>query len=141
MTVAKKPAPGADFAAYACELLAPLGRCTAKRMFGGFGISVDGLTVAIVADLGDGLRLWLKADETNRATYEAAGCARFTYPMAGVPRSMNYYAAPDDAMESPGAMQPWARLAWDAALSARAAASSRPTQAAAKKTAAPKKKA
>jgi DNA transformation protein len=33
--------------------------------------------------------------------------------------SMNYYSAPDDAMESPQLMAPWARLALEAALKAR----------------------
>ena len=39
-----------DFADYCCELLSDLGPCVAKRMFGGWGISVDGLTVAILAN-------------------------------------------------------------------------------------------
>ena len=43
----------ASFTHHCCELFAPtLGRCQAKRMFGGFGISADGMTFAIVADLG-----------------------------------------------------------------------------------------
>ena len=33
--------------------------------------------------------------------------------------SMNYYSAPDEAMESPQLMAPWARLALEAALLAR----------------------
>lgn len=32
---------------------------------------------------------------------------------------MNYYSAPDDAMESPPLMSAWARLALEAALKAR----------------------
>ena len=35
-------------------------------MFGGFGISTDGLTFALVADLGSGETLWLKADDETR---------------------------------------------------------------------------
>jgi DNA transformation protein and related proteins len=108
-----------DFAQYCCELLSAAGPCVPKRMFGGFGISVEGLTIAIVADLGGGEVLWLKADEASRAQFEAAGCARFTYPAKGVDRSMNYYSAPDEAMESHDAMRPWARLALDNALKAR----------------------
>ena len=112
-----------DFADYCCELLASVGPCQPKRMFGGWGISIDGLTIAIVTDLGSGDKLWLKADEASRSLFEAAGCGRFTYPMrkgdALVSRSMNYYSAPDDAMDSPHAMAPWARLALDSALKAR----------------------
>ena len=113
-----------DFADYCCELLASAGPCQPKRMFGGWGISIDGLTIAIVTDLGSGDKLWLKADEASRSQFEAAGCGRFTYPMrkgeALVSRSMNYYSAPDDAMDSPHAMAPWARLTLDSALKARA---------------------
>ncbi len=109
-----------DFANYCCDLLTSVGRCVPKRMFGGFGISTDGLTIAILADLGDGEKLWLKGDAFTRARYEAAGCKIFTYPMKGVPRSMNYFSAPEEAMDSPDAMRPWATLALDCALRARA---------------------
>lgn len=117
------PAP---FAHYCCELLASAGPCVAKRMFGGWGISIDGLTLAIVADLGGGEKLWLKASDDTRTQWEAAGCARFTYTSTKdgqpVARGMNYYSAPEEAMDSPHAMAPWARLALDAALAARAPA-------------------
>jgi DNA transformation protein len=107
------------FADYCCELLVSLGPCRAKRMFGGWGISCDGLTVAIIADLGDGDTLWLKASADTRTIFEAEGCKRFIYTAKGVARGMNYYSAPADAMESPALMQDWARLAWQAALAAR----------------------
>lgn len=97
-------------------------------MFGGWGISVDGLSVAILADLGQGDVLWLKADEHNRAEFEAAGCARFTYLAKGQTKSMNYYGAPAEAMESLALMRPWAKLAWDAALRANAKKSAQPAR-------------
>ncbi len=119
--MASIPAP---FAHYCCELLSSAGPCVAKRMFGGWGISTDGLTLAIVADLGVGEILWLKARDDTRARWAAAGCTRFTYISTKdgqpVARGMNYYSAPEDAMDSPHAMAPWARLALDAALAARA---------------------
>jgi len=85
-----------------------------------------------VADLGQGLQLWLKADDASRAQFESAGCTRFIYQAAGVAKSMNYYSAPDAAMESPDAMRPWARLALDSALKARMA-SAKSTRVATKK--------
>jgi DNA transformation protein len=109
----------ADFADYCCELLGGLGPCVAKRMFGGFGISVDGLTVAILANLGEGDTLWLKANAETAVQFEAEGCARFTYGSKTGTRGINYYAAPADAMESPALMLPWARLAMQAALQAK----------------------
>jgi DNA transformation protein len=88
-------------------------------MFGGWGISTEGLTVAILADLGQGEILWLKANEESRPHFETQGCARFTYLVQGQLKSMNYYSAPADAMESPALMAPWARLAMQAALIAK----------------------
>lgn len=115
-----------DFAHYCCELLASVGPCVPKRMFGGWGISVDGLTIAIVADLGDGETLWLKADSDSSQRYEAAGCQRFMYDTKRGRRGVNYYSAPEDALESPQLMAPWARQALDWALKAQSAKPARP---------------
>lgn len=112
-----------SFANYCCELLASVGPCTAKRMFGGFGISTGGLSIALIADLGEGEKLWLKADKDTRHLFEAAGCERFVYSVTQngvkVAKSMNHYSAPEETMESPELMAPWARLALDCALKAR----------------------
>ena len=112
-----------EFANHCCDLLASVGRCVPKRMFGGYGISTNGMTIAILADLGDGEKLWLKGDDSTRSRYEASGCKIFTYRMKDVPRSMNYFSSPEEAMDSPDAMRPWAALALDCALRARAAKS------------------
>jgi DNA transformation protein len=88
-------------------------------MFGAYGISTEGLTLAILADLGSGEKLWLKASETSRPAFEDAGCERFVYLAKGKPMSMNYYSVPDEALESPQSMAPWARMALEAALAAR----------------------
>ncbi len=112
-------APTHEFADYCCELLSSVGHCVAKRMFGGYGISTEGLTVALLADLGGGELLWLKACDSSQATFEAAGCQRFEYHAKKKPMSMNYYSAPDEAMESAHMMAPWAQLALEAALKAR----------------------
>lgn len=108
-------AASSDFVDYCLELLSGVGPCAAKRMFGGWGIALDGLNLALVADLGNGEKLWLKADADNQSRFEAQGCQRFGMTMVkkGVPvaASMGYYSAPVDAMESASAMAPWARLA------------------------------
>jgi DNA transformation protein len=105
-----------ELAAHCLELLAPLGTCRARRMFGGHGIYVDDLFVALIAFD----RLYLKADELTRATFVAAGCERFVYDSADKKVSVGYWTVPAEAMESPALMQPWARLAMAAALRARA---------------------
>jgi DNA transformation protein and related proteins len=108
-----------EFADYCCELLSSQGPCTARRMFGGWGIHIDGLTIAILADLGGGATLWLKSAPDNAQRYTDAGCQRFEYAAKDKTMRMNYYSAPADAMESPPLMAPWARLALEAALLAR----------------------
>jgi DNA transformation protein len=125
-----------EFANYCCELLSSVGACVAKRMFGGYGISTDGLSIAILADLGQGERLWLKASEQSIAQFEQAGCARFTYLAKGQPKSMSYYSAPESAMDSIAEMAPWARLALEAALASRMPKKKAPTKVASS----PKKK-
>jgi DNA transformation protein len=131
------PAPASEFALYCCELLSTMGPCVARRMFGAYGISTEGLTLAILADLGSGEKLWLKADEASRPVFENAGCERFVYLAKGKPMSMNYYSVPDDALESPQLMAPWARLALEAALGAR---ESKPVTKSVRKTTSKKKK-
>ena len=99
--------------------MASAGPYVAKRMFGGFGTSTDGLTIAILADLDECERLWLKGNHSARSQYETAGYKMFTYPMKGVPRNMNYFSSPEEATDSPDAMRPWAALALDCALQAK----------------------
>lgn len=106
-----------EFVAHCRELLAPLGAVRSRRMFGGHGFYVDDLFIALIA-FG---RLYLKVDERSRARFEAVGCEPFVYEGKGKPVTMGYFTAPEEAIESPALMQPWARLALDAAVRARAA--------------------
>ena len=131
MPATTNPVINRQFADYCCDLLSTQGPCVAKRMFGGWGISVDGLTFAIIADLGGGDKLWLKADDDVRSHFEASGCERFVYVGKSKTASMGYYTAPEDAMDSQDAMRPWARLSLECAL--RAKAPKVPTKRAAKK--------
>jgi DNA transformation protein len=102
------------------ELLAPLGAVRSRRMFGGWGIYLDDLFVAIVAFE----QLYLKTDESTRPAFEAAGCSPFVYDAKSGAVAMSYWTVPAEAMESPQLMQPWARQAIEAALRARAAKAS-----------------
>lgn len=112
-----------EFVTHCLDLLSPVGPCVAKRMFGGWGISHDGLTFAIIADLGAGERLYLKTEADTRARFEAEGGRQFVYEAKGKPMAMGYHTAPDDTMESAALMRPWALLAWATAVRAQAAKS------------------
>jgi DNA transformation protein len=111
-----------DFVTHCIELLSPLGAVRARRMFGGHGLYVDERFVAIIS----GQRLYLKTDEMTRGTFVAARCTPFEYRARDDKRQvMSYWTAPDEAMDSPAAMLPWARLALAAALRAAIATAPR----------------
>lgn len=101
-----------DFVDYVMELLGPFGTVAARRMFGGHGVYLDGLMFAIVVED----TLYLKADEINRIEFEQAGCEIFGYAREGKRATLNFFRAPEDAMDSPELMLPWARTAYAAAL-------------------------
>jgi len=110
-------ASSSDFVNHVSELLAPAGHVVTKRMFGGHGIYIDGLFMAIIAwD-----ELYLKADDISKAAFDAESCAPFVYSKDGKEMTMNYRRAPDEAMDAPHLMLPWARRAVEAALRSRAA--------------------
>ena len=103
------------------ELLEPVGRVTVRRMFGGAGLYVDGLIVGLEVEG----TLFLKTDEQTRQAFADAGGMPFVYDGKGKPITMSYWTAPDDAMDSPEAMLPWARLALAAALRSAASKSAK----------------
>lgn len=105
------------FVAHCVELLAPLGAVRVRRMFGGWGFYVDEVFMAILADE----RLYLKTDVDSRAAFEHAGCQPFVYDGKTGAVALGYWSAPAEALDSPPGMAPWARLALQAALEARAA--------------------
>lgn len=108
----RMPGTRDHFVEHCLELIAPFGHARARRMFGGHGLYVDGSFIAIVATD----RLYLKVDATSRARFQAAGCEPFVYDAKSRPISLGYFTVPDEALDSALAMQPWARLALEAAL-------------------------
>ncbi len=105
-----------EFIDYVMELLGPFGTVRTRRMFGGHGVYLDGLMFALVFDDA----LYLKADEMNRVEFEQAGCEMFGYARQGRRATLNFFRAPEDAMDSAQLMLPWARTAYAAALRANA---------------------
>ena len=101
-----------EFIDYVMELLGPFGTVRTRRMFGGYGVYLDGLMFAIVSQD----TLYLKADEMNRVEFEQAGCESFGYARKGKRATLNFFRTPEEAMESPELMLPWARTAYAAAL-------------------------
>jgi DNA transformation protein len=86
-------------------------------MFGGWGLYVDEIFIAIIASE----RLYLKTSDTSRPQFQAAGCEPFVYDAKNGSVALSYWSAPAEALDSPALMAPWARLALQAALASRAA--------------------
>lgn len=110
------------YAAHCVELLAPLGPAQARRMFGGWGLYVDGLMVGLIAQE----QVYFKTDALTRPRWNAAGGRPFVYLRrkpdgAAASTAISYWTPPDAALESPALLLPWGRLALEAALRARAA--------------------
>jgi DNA transformation protein len=104
------------------ELLAPLGTVRARPMFGGHGLTLDGHFIALIAFD----RLYLKTDALSRPRFAEAECEPFVYEGKGRPVTMSYWSVPAPALESPDLMRPWALLALDAALRAKAGKKPKP---------------
>jgi DNA transformation protein and related proteins len=123
------------FVAHVLELLAPLGTVRARKMFGGWGISCDGLSIGLIA----WERLYLKVNASTKPVFAQAGCEPFVYDGKHKPIEMSYWTVPPDAMDAPHLMAPWARLAMQAALAAaNAKAAKKPGKTATAKLSKPK---
>lgn len=95
------------------EQLRQTGTVTARSMFGGTGLYLDGLFFALIDDD----VLYLKVDDTNRPDFTAAGSGPFR--PYGDERAMQYYEVPGDVLEDPAALAVWAGKAVDVARRAR----------------------
>jgi DNA transformation protein len=101
--------------AYVLELLAPLGAVSARRMFGGTGLFQDGMMFGLIARD----ELFFKVGDANRAGYEAAGEAPFSYDTKHGSHTLgSYWHCPPDLFDDAETFQVWARQAIEAALAA-----------------------
>lgn len=105
-----------DFIDHVVDLMGAFGPVEARRMFGGWGLYHRELFFALVLEE----VLYLKTDAMNVAAFEAAGLEPFVYRGRRGEVAFQYRRAPDEALESPHAMAQWARLAYAAAVRARA---------------------
>lgn len=105
------------YVAHALDLLSLAGPVLPRALFGGHGIYHRGVMFALVDDD----ELYLKTDDETRERFVAAGCVEWVYRGAPPGMRTSYFRPPEDALEDPEAMLPWARLAIGAALRAQAA--------------------
>ena len=111
------------------ELFAPFGAIDIKRMFGGFALSADGLTFALV--MRD--QLYLKADAETMSWFELEGSAPFSYEAKGRPRVLtSYWRMPERLYDDPDETAEWARAALAVAHRSAATKAAKPRKTAAK---------
>ena len=113
------------------DLFADFGPVTIRRMFSGYGISVDGVNFALALRAG----LYFRADEQNIPQFEAEGSGPFQYQQRKTAKTVtvnSYWQLPARLFDDSEDLASWARAALAAAQ--RAALSKRPK---AKKTAKP----
>jgi DNA transformation protein len=104
----KASSQGQTAATATLQALQPMEAVTSRSMFGGHGLFFEDTMFAIVDSEG---RLYLRADETTVAPFEAAGAAKH-------PR-MPYWEVPAAVRDEPDELLTWATKAADVALNAR----------------------
>lgn len=97
-----------EYRDFLIEMLEPLGTVTARAMFGGAGVYVDGTIIGLIAsDV-----LYFKVDDANRTDYETHGMGPFV-PFADKPFPMSYWEVPADILEDQDELCAWAQKAWE----------------------------
>jgi DNA transformation protein len=128
------------------DLFADFGPVTIRRMFSGYGISVDGVNFALALRAG----LYFRADEQNIPQFEAEGSGPFQYQQRKTAKTVtvnSYWQLPARLFDDSEELAVWARAALSAAQRAalrkrpkiRKAAKAAPKRAAAKKKLAAKR--
>ena len=101
-----------EFKKYVVDLMQSIGPVSARAMFGGYGIFLDGLMFALIADS----VLYFKVDKKTEEEFKAKGLEPFTYSKKGKSFKMSYCEAPEDSLEDIEEMKYWAQKAYDTAL-------------------------
>jgi DNA transformation protein and related proteins len=100
---------------YLLELLTPLGPVSARRMFGGIGLFLNGTMFGLIARE----ELFFKVGDRNRAAFEAAGEAPFTYATKNGTHTLgSYWRCPPELLDDGETFRDWARGAIEAAAAA-----------------------
>lgn len=99
---------------YRTWVLEQLGRVASgirgRSMFGGLGIYSGAYFFALVDDD----VLYFKVDDVNRPDFEARGMGPFQ-PFGEGGEVMQYYRVPEDLLDDPDALRPWADKAIEVA--------------------------
>jgi DNA transformation protein len=96
------------------DLFGDFGPVDIRRMFGGVGVFVDGLMIAIVTR---GDAIYLKADAETIPSFEKEELAPFSYATKNGEHTLtSYWRMPDRLYDDPEELAQWARDAHAVAL-------------------------
>ena len=104
-----------EYVEYLLECLQSTGAVRAKSMFGGYGIYMDDLMFALVADD----VLYFKTGDNNRVDFTERNLKPFCYERAGKQIKMSYHEAPADVFDDEALMSLWANKAIESAIGVR----------------------
>jgi DNA transformation protein len=105
-----------EYAAFVEELFAAAFPIRIKRMFGGAGIFWDEVMIGLISDE----RIYLKADASTKADFEAEGSRPFVFTQkSGDIVAMSYLELPERLYDEPDEMRNWALSARAVALRAK----------------------
>lgn len=94
-----------DFTEYVIhDLLGHIDGITARAMFGGYGLYLDGIIFGIIADD----QIYFKTDKNTQAKYEALGSKPFTYNQGKAKSvTMSYWELPTEIMDDQNKLRQW----------------------------------
>ena len=109
-------AVSAAFRDYVADLFATFGEIKTKLMFGGAGIYFkDRMFGLVIAE-----RIYLKANDTTRAAFDAEGAKPFSYETkSGERMAMSYFELPSRLLDDPDELAVWARRAYEVAVAGK----------------------
>lgn len=107
--------PPSEFVVSLLELIEPVGAVSWRRMFGGYGLYMEGVMMALVADE----ELYFKTDAQSQPGFVNAGSEPFSYEKNEKTLQMSYWKAPETVFDGPDQMRHWVLLALAAALRQR----------------------
>lgn len=103
-----------EYVRYIVDLMQCIGPVYSKRMFGGYGIFLDGLMFALIANS----TLYLKTDKEAESDFIERGLEAFSYQKQGKNFKLAYFQAPEESLDNIEEMRDWANRAYDVAVRA-----------------------
>ncbi|MCS5708492.1 TfoX/Sxy family protein [Candidatus Berkiella cookevillensis] len=103
-----------EYAMYVVDLMQSIGPVYSKKMFGGYGIFLDGLMFGLIANS----VLYLKADKATETDFTERGLEAFSYQKQGKIFKLGYFQAPEETLDNIGEMRDWANKAYSVAIRA-----------------------